>query len=329
VQIQRVLGRDLRDALLRARALHGEQARVLQSEQLPGSGVAIAVQSPSSMPFEGALPRAPLLSDPGGSRTDPSGEDRGLAEVRARLERHGASSQLIDRVAKRVAFIGARGAYAADAAADVLGTIFRAARSPRARVRQVLAFVGSPGVGKTSVLVRLAGALGRSSRRIHLLALVGGGRGSGGELAAAARVLRCTHGRAGDGESLRQAMLASRQSDVVLIDAGPPDERARLALHSMGAELSSLHVYGVTAATEPAALRRASLQATHEIGRVAAQAASIVTKLDETAWTAAALEDCEAADLPCIFFSDGRSAERLHRARVDHFADLCLRGRLG
>ena len=62
MQIHRVLGRNLKDALHKARRVHGDSAVVLSQESVAGGGIAIAVADPSARrrpcAAHGSAPRA-------------------------------------------------------------------------------------------------------------------------------------------------------------------------------------------------------------------------------------------------------------------------------
>jgi len=90
-----------------------------------------------------------------------------VRDVRSRLVGNGASSAFAERVVRGVRKSGARGAYAIDAAARLLGAAFRIQPSPKRGVHPlVIAFVGPTGAGKTSSLAKLGRRLADSGRRV-------------------------------------------------------------------------------------------------------------------------------------------------------------------
>ena len=124
MRIHRILGRDLPDALRRARKAHGEDAMVVSRESRADGGVTLAVVEPKERK---ALLRASGLA--GGARERADRDAPGLRDLRERMERHGASDGLVERVLSVVRRTRARGSYAIDGRALVnaqLDTLMRA-----------------------------------------------------------------------------------------------------------------------------------------------------------------------------------------------------------
>jgi len=313
MQIHRIHGQSLKEALQRAHAEHGGGALVLSQESLPSGAVTIAA---------------------GRRRAEPRG-DPGLREVRERLARQGASKALSDAVARAVEQSGAAGAYALDAAARMLGKAFLIQPAQKRRgVTRILALVGPTGAGKTTTLAKLGRRLIEGGRRARFASLDGLGVG---ELEALARA---------DADSDRHELpiqaLASTAGideeraiksglDAILLDTAGVPPRDRERLRALAAELGRL---GRRADFEvhlvlPATMSAAALDLAIEAYSVLAPAAAVITKLDETPAPAPVLERCRRARLPFSFLCDGPDARGdLHRARPDALADLMLRGRI-
>ena len=123
MQIHRIHGRDLREALERAGRLHGTDAVLLGHEQV-ASGVTIAVAGKTpSRPRRARAPRAPRRSQPA--------RQPGLADVERALARSGCSPGLIAAVLEEIEADSARGAFALDRAAEILGARAAVAPSPK------------------------------------------------------------------------------------------------------------------------------------------------------------------------------------------------------
>lgn len=319
MRIQRMRGRDLVEVLERAARELGPEALVLSREPAPGGGVTVAL----------GVPAAPLA--PRAEREDP-----GLRDVRRLLERNGASRELVERVLRAVGSSGRKGAFAIDAAAELLGRTIAAAPSPRARGRDalapVLAFVGPTGVGKTTTLAKLAARLVRAGRRVALTAMDGGSVGARAQLEAYGRLLQAPVRHAADSEQLARAVVASRGVDLVLVDTSGRSPRDAQALRDLARELGgarehspALDVY----LTLPATSGRAALDEALLGFGPAAPTALVLTKLDETSQPAPALEFASAAGLPTALLCDGAEiARHLHRTTPELVADLFLRGRI-
>jgi len=320
MQIHRIHGASLKEALQRARAEHGAGALVLSQESLASGGVTIAVADARGVARQRRLePRA----------------DPGLREVRERLARHGASAALADAVCRAVEQSGAGGAYALDVAARVLGRAF-AVQPPQKRrgVTRILALVGPTGAGKTTTLAKLGRRLLEGGRRALFATLDGLGVG---ELEALARADADS-----DRHELRIRAIASTAEideeraskdglDAILLDTAgvPPRDASRL--QALAGELGRL---GRRADLEthlvlPATLSAPALDLALDAYCALAPSAVVITKLDETPAPAPVLERVRRARLPFSFLCDGPDARGdLSRARPDHFADLFLRGRI-
>lgn len=320
MRIQRFHGRNLEDALLRARAAHGEHALVLGHEVLAGGQVTVAVGDPNAPadPTQLLRPRPPARVP-----TAPAGEELpGWAEIERRLARSGASAQLAQRVREAVRASGQTGVYAIDAAARALGELLPGASSPRTGAgAHVLAFVGPAGAGKTTTLSKLALRLAGAGRRIALVALDHVRPGAVLQLAGLSRRLGVPLVAPTGEPELARALAGCGDRDAVLIDTA-----GRGANAPGGPALpEGCERYLVLAANASARSLESALAA-HAAAR---PSAVVLTKLDETSETAVALERAADAGLRPIFLCDGQElGAHLHRPEPELVADLVLRGRI-
>lgn len=318
MQIQRVLAPSLREALQRARRLHGEDAIVI-SQELSANGVTLAVArrtAPTARAVETVRDMPSVL------------RDRAKNEVATHMRRHGASEAFVEEVLAGVAAEKNKERHALDVAADVIGGAFETAKLPRARGRaRVLALVGNSGVGKTTTIAKLAMRLVRANRRVELVTFDAERPGAVEQLRAWANVLGTPFEVARSGDELASASITT--ADLVLVDTcGRLDrdvarfERMRRACATIGTELET---YIVLSAAAASAATRTAIE-----GWSALQpSAAVVTRLDETREITPTLEIARDNDLPIAFFSDGPDVHlNLQRATAESFGDLCLRGRL-
>ena len=327
MQIHRIRGRDLNDALERAGRLHGTDALVLGHEQAPGGGVVVAVGSGRK---GSAPPERP------GSR------EKGLTDVERFLVRSGCSEQLVKDTLEAVEGSRSTGAFAIDAAASHLGGLVPIAPSPRvarrssdddpAHAPHLISFVGPTGVGKTTTLAKLAARLVRARRRVALVTLDQRPTAIDA-LKRFGTLLQAPVDAARDGLELARITTRSRHVDAVLVDTSGSSPRDGDALQLLGRVLeravggarSHLDVY----LTVPATSSRTALDETRIGFRPAGLTGLVITKLDETAAPAPVLEFARESELPVALLADGQDRSRhLHRPRPDHFADLFLRGRI-
>lgn len=316
MQIHRIRGRDLNDALHRARKLHGADALVLTHEKVPG-GVTVAVTDARERRSAASM----TLPQP--NRTP------GLDGVERAMQRTGCSETLIAETLRRVTASGGRGAYALDIAARALATHVATAPSPKApkgaRFANAIAFVGPTGVGKTTTIAKLSSRLVQAGRRIGLVNLDTQRAGADLQLREYGKLLQVPVDTADSPGALQAILKRSRHLDLVLVDTSGHSPHDVQLLERMHAELAGPQTYLVaSAATAPNVLQ--------DIGRgfgVLAPKALVVTKLDETRSPAPILEFAAGAQLPVTFLCDGQDISgHLHRPTKDSFADLFLRGRL-
>ncbi|MBM3986365.1 MAG: hypothetical protein FJ294_00215 [Planctomycetes bacterium] len=329
MQIHRIRGRDLKDALERAQRQYGADALVLSRETMPDGGVTVAVADPTR-----ALAAAKLAQ----SVPQPvPARERGCDDVERVLRRSGASEGCVALTLDAVARSGARGPFALDAAAEALASSVEIAPSPRIQRRApgvlvqpcVIAFVGPTGVGKTTTLAKLAARLVRSGRRVGIVSMDTHRPGAVEQLRALASAILTDVAMAGDGAELQRAVASFGSPECVLVDTAGVSPRDSAALAALGESLAavggSLETYLVLQATSS----REAIEAARESFAATNPSAWVLTKLDETRAPSPVLECAAAARARLAFLCDGQDvAAHLHRAEPKHVADLFLRGRI-
>ena len=265
----------------------------------------------------------------------PAELEAGAADVRRRLMRSGASPQFADSVVRRVLLSEAKGAYAIDAAASIIGRAVPVMRSPkRTGAPRIIVFVGPTGAGKTATLAKLG-------RRI-----VEGGRGA---LFASldpvgASALETVGGVDADVDRTEIPLVAIRHTtdlrrivrrysrvDAILLDTPGFSPREDQELDHLARELDriadrqELDVYLVL----PANASRSSLDLSIRAFSRLAPTAAVITKLDETDEPAVAIEEMLRIELPLAFLCNGQDVRgHVVRPTPDRLADLLLRGRM-
>jgi flagellar biosynthesis GTPase FlhF len=326
MQIHRIRGRDLREALERAGREHGPQALVLGHETLPGGGVTVAVADARRSQMIARTPASPPPS---------TGRPPGFDDVERVLLRSGTSPALIEDVLAEIERSRVRGAYALDRAATLLAGRLRIAPSPKLRRLSaqdgrrpcVLAFCGPRKAGKTTTVAKLTARLARAGRRVGLVTLDGSRPGAVGQLTGYAELLHAPVDTARTTDELRRLVDRSRNLDAVLIDGSGRAAHDVATLRELRAidPDTRLVSYLVGAATT----ERPLLDAAFAEHAPLDPDALVVTQLDETREPAPVLEHAIAADLPLAFLCDGADVGgHLRRPKPDDLADLFLRGRL-
>jgi flagellar biosynthesis GTPase FlhF len=259
----------------------------------------------------------------------------GAADVRQRLLRHGASHQLSGHVVKAVLESGQRGAFAIDAAARIIGELFRIDRPSKRGTRPyVLTFIGPTGSGKTTTLAKLGRRLREAGREVAFISLDPVGASAlervGGTEADVDR-LEIPLMAARSAKDVRHAAAKHAGADLLLLDTPGMSPRDEAAIEALGEELSRVdrHLPGDTYMVLPANVSPSALALGASALRPLGPRACVLTKLDETAQPAGALELTLRSRLPVAFLCDGQDTRaHLARPKPGHFADLLLRGRI-
>lgn len=338
MQIHRVRGNDLKDALQRARRTYGESAMVISHENSPNGGITLAVAQGQKVE-DGELKTPRLEGTHSSARVEPKNfpADSGLApgfdEVRARLERTGCSTEWATRLCKRSAEECEPGDHPMDTLSAALGHQARIAKLPKAPgVTRVIAFVGNTGVGKTTGLVKLGARLVKSKRIVSLATLDSKRVGAVEQLKAYSQLLGSSLRVLKSDQDISPEALGVPGKDVVLLDTtgrAESDPRRLVNFHdsmTKGNRMTRLDAFLVL----PATSSRASLREVCEAYGDVPLAGCIITKLDETRCPSAVIEHVVELGIPIAFLSDGQDIGRnFHRATPELLADLLLLGRMG
>jgi flagellar biosynthesis protein FlhF len=317
MQIHRVRGRDLRDALVRARTAHGEDAVVLSHEPLPGGGVTVSV---TEVGGNEPTDTVALALEPGAS------------DVARRLREAGASDRLTHEVIEAVRESGTHGAFAIDAAAAALAGMFSAAPSPQpTTATRVLAMVGPTGAGKTTTVAKLARRMTLAGRRVHVASLDTRRRGGSELLAGVCEGVRVPFTPVRYRQDLSTVLSEAGGADALLLDTvgRSPTDREHLEqledlLETCFPEADVTRYLVVSGASG----RENLAEVLHGFGGVR-PGAIVATKLDETRRTAVPLEFARESELPVAFLCTGQDVRGdIFRATPDRMADLVLGGRV-
>ena len=327
MQIHRILGRNLKDALHKAKRVHGDGAVVLSQESIAGGGIAIAVADPERTNQalrrrRAGVPRTlQVTSDP-----------PGLADVRGRMERYGASQEFITRILAAVQKSYARGPYAIDAAALAIGRAFPVAPSPKAQgSTRAIAFTGPTGVGKTTTLAKLAIRLVQSGRRVALITMDTYRVGAVDQVRTYAELLQVPMHVARTGAELAEILARDPAIEVALVDTTgrSPSDAEQLGLIAENLDQIGASVRLDTYLVLAASARPGDLDEAASGFSATAPAGIVLTKLDETREPVAALEYSLYSGLGLVFLCDGQDVRHhLHRPHPERLADIALRGKI-
>ena len=338
MQIHRVRGNDLKDALQRARRTYGEGAVVIGQESAPDGGITLAVAERPPIPSE----EMRALREEGArklgkveAKSFPADDalPKGYAEVRARLESTGCSPEWSLRICQRAAESAEPGEHPMDTVGVAIGSQARIAKLPKAPgVTRVITFVGNTGVGKTTGLVKLGARLVRGKRNLGLATLDSRRVGAVEQLRAYADLLGASLHVLNADQVLSPEALGAIGKDVVLLDTtgrAASDQPRLVRFHDGLAaknRMTRLDAFLVLSATSS----RAALREVTEAYGDVPLAGCVVTKLDETRQPSHVLEHVIELGLPVAFLSDGQDIGRnFQRATPELLADLVLLGRLG
>lgn len=330
MQIHRVRGKDLTDALERAARMYGAEAAVLSQERDSDGEVTIAIGTQATDPRLNAVG---FTSERASKRQDSRSPqiDAGVADVRRRLQAAGCSTQWIDAVATAVERSGARGTHAIDAASKVLARDLKIAPTPKADGRpRLISLVGPTGVGKTTTIAKLADRMTQAGRSVGIVALDAFRAGAVDQLRAFADRLQVPLWTPRSAQALADSVQVHGPLDVLLVDTTGRSPRDAYELSRIRGQLRDLAGFGsittyltLQATTAPSSLARTwSAFARLDLGGV------VLTKLDEADQLGPILEVPRRTGLGVAFLCDGQDPtgdlERPSRSRL---VDLLFRRR--
>jgi len=177
---------------------------------------------------------------------------------------------------------------------------------PGAR-RQAVMFVGPPGVGKTTTVVKLAIKLGLQQRLpVHLLSLDTVRVGGSDQLESFARILGVSFKALHTSDDLDQALKRCRAKSLVLIDSPGYAPADTAEAEEMAAYLNE-HPEIETQLVLPASLRPTAFAKFWERFEVFKPTKLVFTHLDEVDTLGPLLEYSMRSRLPISFLTDGQS----------------------
>jgi flagellar biosynthesis protein FlhF len=330
VQIHRVRGKDLTDALERAARLYGAQAAVLSQERDEDGEVTIAIGTDEVDPRLRAVGFTSKRAEKRRDSTLPS-IDPGVADVKRRLQAAGCSPQWIDAVVAEVEQSKARGTHAIDAAAKVIGRELNVVDAPRSDGRpRMIALVGPTGVGKTTTIAKLADRLSSAGRRVGLVALDAFRAGAVEQLRAFADRLELPLWTPRTAADLAESLSSYGPVDVLLVDTTGRSPRDAYELKQIQKSLAELAGVGsvttyltLQATTSPANLARAWSAFAR-----CKPSGLVLTKLDEADVLGPILEVPRRTKLGVAFLCDGQDVTgHLERPSRSRLVDLLFRRR--
>ena len=251
----------------------------------------------------------------------------GARDVARRLLGNGASFALVDVALSRIRRKGASGMFAIDAAAEALGRVVRLLPSPkRTGDPKAFAFVGPPGSGKTSCMLRLAQRMQEGGRSCLCSTIampdvqLPGGQHLGLDLPLI---------EVEDGSELERA-VRRYGPDAFLLDTPGLSPKEPRPLATLGRDLRSLVTDQTLQLilTLDASAPRAELRSILSNFRSMAPAGVCLTHLNMAEKVVPAFEELARSRLPLAFLSVGTTPLDFCRPSADRVADLLLRGRL-
>jgi len=329
MNVHKITGKNIREALQRAQEVHGAAAVVLgQSEASEGVALAVTTTAPASrLELERMRRHADeLFKDV--AREDETTEGSDPSEVEERLISLGCTPGFAAAAWQEAVSLTDR--HPLDAAAEVLGSRPQVARLPKLPGKtRVLALLGHSGAGKTLTLAKLGARFVRAGRRIEVAALADERGGATAPLESQGTLLGTEVRILGSETTFTAAALGIPGPEAVLLDTTGCIEQDVERLSTLAETLESsgavLDVQIVLGANQQAD----SWAALFEAASVLPLGGCVVTKLDETRRPAAVLEAICEEGLPVAFLSAGSDLARdLVRATPDAFADIFLRGRV-
>ena len=242
----------------------------------------------------------------------------------AHLSRQGINRMLAERCLRH---IGPSPARLGDALADALRSEGVGAAGPEEQASGVMVFVGPPGVGKTTTLIKLATRTAVDDRRrVGLVTLDHKRIGAVEQMQLYADILQVPMETAFDAPSFKRSLSRLAECDAVLVDTpgiAPGDAEAVASLQKLlrAGRRRSVHLV-IGACTKEEDLDRVV-----DGFRPLAPVALAVTKFDESVNCGSVVNVLHRSALPLSFIGDGSEIpEDLHPGSVSWLARRLLAG---
>jgi len=332
MQIQRITGKDMRDALERAAKLHGDGALVLGREIDAKGAVTVSVlpRPKSAVDHFAKLGFAPNAEDERPAVKAARERDPAMFDVRTRLRAAGFGRAFEDQIVEIAQRLRESGVHPIDAAAGVLGRLVPIAPGPRSKGRTAMVgLVGPEADANRGIAFSLARKLADAGRRVTVVSIEPHPTPEGDALED--EVLGAGIGmlRGDDGARIGARLVDTDGEAVVLISTGGRvtfDGRQLLRLGMVlrdADQLGSLVNYLVVPASRP----RATLDRAWRTFERFRPRGIVATNCDRTEAFGPLLEFSWEHELGLVFLT-GRSGDphQLVRPTPSLLADLAFGG---
>jgi flagellar biosynthesis protein FlhF len=197
-----------------------------------------------------------------------------------------------------------------------------------APARTIAALVGPPGVGKTTMLAKLAMRFGVSARRnTHIISYDSHRIAAGEQLRAYAAIMGCVYEAVETVGALAQSLKENSRKDLILIDT-PGYSTPDFDLSANLAEFLSTYPHIDIHLVLSCGAKSSDISRMVDRYNIFVPAKLLFTRLDETDSFGAVLNESVRTGLPVSFLGTGpRVPEDVALATKDRIADLLLEGR--
>lgn len=315
MRIQVIHAKTLPEALAIARADHGENAIVLDTEETPdGAIVRLGVDTAAPLDAPASEPDAPAPAPTQYAAADLPPASAALSSWPAirqpdPLPNAGTS----DRIAKALAWhgvpplvtssllIAAEASGETDPAAALAIALERVLRFGKPEdLRAPLAFVGPPGAGKTATLIKLAAARSGSGAAIQIVNTDLETSGAVARIGGFAEAMGLTPVHAANADDIRRALTQDAETFVDTVGRAPADD------DDIAAAAAEIEAAGHGVLTLSAAIAPAEAAELAECFAAAGAESLIVTQLDIARRVGAMLAAADAGGLVLAGVSVGR-----------------------